>query len=166
MSKQQKTEVQSLILSKDKFKSEEAARNWAKDHNFKTSKLDETEDSFRFRQFDPSKCQSNSFRTIELDEGVNAVICRPKGQSSICSVVIKNRVNDRRLIRRLTSVLKRNASNRAELSGSGRQGGTSHPKGTVVIDVEELALLRRELLLGFKSFEIVSSKIKKLLQTK
>lgn len=72
------TEVQTIICSKDKFDSSEAAAKWCKEHDFRADKMDETEDSFRFRQFEPSKCQEDSFRTIDITEGVKAVICRPK----------------------------------------------------------------------------------------
>ncbi len=50
---QQKTEVQTVILSKKRFKNRKDARKWIKDHDFKSSKIDETSNSFRFRQKSP-----------------------------------------------------------------------------------------------------------------
>jgi len=76
--KQTRTDVQSVVCSKEKFKTAESAKKWVSDHNFTVGKVDETEDSWRFRQFEPTKCQERTFRTIELTGGVQAVICRPK----------------------------------------------------------------------------------------
>lgn len=76
--KQEATEVQTVILSKKKFKELEDAKKWVKEHDFHMSKVDETQDSWRFRQFDPDRCKAGSFRTITLTEGVKAVVCRPK----------------------------------------------------------------------------------------
>lgn len=67
------TEIQTLILSKDRFKSLDAAKKWCKSHDFKTE-VDETKDSYRFRQREPGKYDEGSFHTIELDDGVKAVI--------------------------------------------------------------------------------------------
>ena len=74
----QATSTQSLILSKDVFPTLAKARKWVEDHDFKTTKHDETDDTWRFRQFPPSKCQEGSFRTITLRKGVSAVLCREK----------------------------------------------------------------------------------------
>lgn len=72
------TKVQSVICSKSVFKSVAEARSWVSKHGFKSSGVDETEESYRFRQFAPSQCTSGSFRTITLTKGVSAVICTPK----------------------------------------------------------------------------------------
>jgi len=72
------TTIQTLIFLKEKFKTAEAAKKWAADHDFKSDKVDETKDSFRLRQKDPEDFDSNSFRTIDLEEGVKAVIGRLK----------------------------------------------------------------------------------------
>ena len=77
MEKQQSTKVQTLILSKKSFKTVGEAKKWVIEHDYHAAKVDETEDSFRFRQMEPSMCQENSFRTIELASGVSAVICKP-----------------------------------------------------------------------------------------
>ena len=73
-----KTKVQSVICSKKRFKTALAAAKWCRDHGFKAGKADTTSTSYRFRQFEPSSCQVGSFRTLKLDTGVSAVICRPK----------------------------------------------------------------------------------------
>lgn len=78
--KQDETTIQTLILSKERFDSLEDARAWVTDHDFRADKVDETDNSFRFRQIQPSACQDETFRTIEITEGVSAVICRPKAQ--------------------------------------------------------------------------------------
>lgn len=76
--KQEGLDIQSLIMSKERFKDSKSAKNWAKDHGFKSNKVDETEDSFRLRQFEPNVCKNGSFRTFELTNGVKAVGCRKK----------------------------------------------------------------------------------------
>ena len=65
--------VQTLILSKDKFKSVESARAWVKDHDFKSGGVDETDDSYRFRQRDPDNFIPGSFKTFDVTDGVKAV---------------------------------------------------------------------------------------------
>jgi hypothetical protein len=67
------TTVQTLIFAKDKFNSSEAAKSWASEHDFKSSKVDETEDSYRLRQRDPEEFKDQS-KTVELKDGVQAVI--------------------------------------------------------------------------------------------
>jgi len=75
--KAETTTVQSLIFDKKNFTIEEA-RKWARDHDFRDDKVDETEDSIRLRQKDPADFIEGSFRTIELTDGVKAVIGRLK----------------------------------------------------------------------------------------
>ncbi len=73
------TTIQTLILSREKFKSAEDAKAWAREHEFKTPAADETEDSRRLRQRDPGDFEDGSFRTVRLGEGVSAVIGHLKG---------------------------------------------------------------------------------------
>lgn len=87
--KQAKTKIQTLILSKEKFKTLDAAKKWVTDHDFHVSKVDETDESWRFRQFEPTECQDESFRTIKIDDGVTAVICRPK-EGKNCDIITFN----------------------------------------------------------------------------
>lgn len=70
--------VQSLIFSKDKFKSASEAKRWAKDHGFKTDKVDDTEGSYRLRQKDPEGFADKSFRTFKITDGVQAVGAKMK----------------------------------------------------------------------------------------
>lgn len=72
------TDIQTLILSKERFETLEEAKTWIKDNDFRSDKVDETDNSFRFRQLDPATCKEDSFRTIEITDGVSAVICRTK----------------------------------------------------------------------------------------
>jgi len=71
------TEVQSLIFDKDFFDKREA-KSWARTHDFLSTGVDETENSYRIRQANPSDFAAGTFRTIELTEGVKAVIAMPK----------------------------------------------------------------------------------------
>ena len=56
------------------------AKRWCQENGFKTNDVDETENYYRFRQFPPEKCRENTFRTIELTDGVKAIICIPVKQ--------------------------------------------------------------------------------------
>lgn len=74
--KQETSSIQSLIMSKDRFKTAEAAQKWARDNGFKADKVDEPEsgETFRLRQFDPSICKR--IRTgEEITDGVKPVFC-------------------------------------------------------------------------------------------
>lgn len=70
------TEIQTLIFSKDWFSKPEA-KDWAKRNKFKYGKVDEKEDTFRLRQQDPEDFEDDKFRTIELRDGLKAVIGCP-----------------------------------------------------------------------------------------
>ncbi len=74
------TKMQTLIFSKDKF-SKDQAQSWAKAHSFVAEKIDETEDSFRIRQRDPEDFRTRSLRTIEIEEGITAVVGKLKPES-------------------------------------------------------------------------------------
>jgi hypothetical protein len=70
--------VQSVILSKENFRNRASATRWAREHEYRTDKIDETEESFRFRQFEPTQCREGSFRSIRIGDGVTGIVCRPK----------------------------------------------------------------------------------------
>jgi len=65
--------VQTLILSKDRFKTVAEAKAWIKENNFKDYGVDETDNSYRFRQRNPEEFQTGSMRTFEVTNGVKAV---------------------------------------------------------------------------------------------
>lgn len=75
--KKTRTRVQSLIFQKKLFTRKEAVE-WARTHMFKASDVDETDETYRLRQRDPSKFKPNSFRTIDLTKGVQSVIGKLK----------------------------------------------------------------------------------------
>lgn len=68
--------VQSIVMSKSRFKTAAQARAWIREKTdgMKTSKVDETEGSFRFRQFDPDACKGR-FRSQNVTAGVTFVLC-------------------------------------------------------------------------------------------
>jgi hypothetical protein len=68
--------VQTLVFDKGKYKGADEAKAWASDHGFKSEKVDETGESFRLRQEDPGAFAR--MRTIDLTEGVQAVVGFPK----------------------------------------------------------------------------------------
>ena len=75
--KAESTIIQTLIFDKEKF-TVETAKKWALDHDFKADSVDETDDSIRLRQCDPDDFDPDSFRTIEIDDGIKAVIGKLK----------------------------------------------------------------------------------------
>lgn len=76
------TTIQTLIFNKKKFKDAASAKSWAKSHDFKSGKVDETDTSFRLRQRETGSFTDGSFRTIELADGVKAVVGRLKSQKA------------------------------------------------------------------------------------
>lgn len=68
------TVVHTLILDKEVFKTTAEAIEWVRTHCFSTEKIDETDDSFRILQIDPSAFVQDSFKTIEIRRGVSAVV--------------------------------------------------------------------------------------------
>lgn len=77
--------TQTLIFSKERFKTADAAKEWAKDHGFKAPAVDETENSFRLRQREPGEFVEGSLRTISLTDGVQAVQGHLKSSRSAAS---------------------------------------------------------------------------------
>ena len=69
--------IQTLLFDKEVFRTAEEARRWAEEHDFLVPTVEETQNHWRIRQFDPSICQPGTFRTIDIREGVQAVVCRP-----------------------------------------------------------------------------------------
>lgn len=65
------SQIQTLIFDKTVFTQGQAV-SWAKKHNFKATKVDVKEGTYRLRQLPPS--QFARMRTIELAHGVKAVV--------------------------------------------------------------------------------------------
>ena len=84
-----KITVQTVIFSKSKFKTKAEAKAWAKKHKFKAT-LEETDGSYRARQYNPEYFQKGSFRTIKIAPGVSVVVGRPK---SITNKAAESTVN-------------------------------------------------------------------------
>jgi hypothetical protein len=72
--------MQTLILSKETFPTKAEATRWVKEHDFvvKSGAPDETTDSWRFRQREPSEFQDGTLRTIDITDGVKGVVGRLK----------------------------------------------------------------------------------------
>jgi len=68
----QAAEIQTLIFNKDQFPTAADAKKWAKDNDFKFSKVDETENSFRLRQRNPG--DFSRLRSKKLTSGVTATV--------------------------------------------------------------------------------------------
>ncbi len=69
--------VQSILFDKEKFTIEEA-REWLKKHKYKDNGYDETDKYYRFRQRDPEDFIKDSFRTIQISDGIKFVIGKLK----------------------------------------------------------------------------------------
>lgn len=69
------TEIQTLIFSKDNF-TQDQAKDWAWEHDFNAG-IDEKENTYRMRQQHPSKFKDGTFRTIDITDGIKAVIGCP-----------------------------------------------------------------------------------------
>jgi Putative phage serine protease XkdF len=74
-------EPQSVVIPKDKFSLEEA-RQWLRDHDYEVPEVDETEASYRFRQFPPSQCIAGSYASMPLPNGITLVVCRKRETAS------------------------------------------------------------------------------------
>lgn len=109
------TVVQSLIFSKDKF-TVENSKDWALDHDFKADKVDETSDSIRLRQKDPNDFLEDSFRTIELTDGVKAVIGRLKGTDAMEEKTAQELVSGIKEMSTLLQTLNSNATRSLEMT--------------------------------------------------
>ncbi len=70
--------AQTYILSKERFKTQGAANKWMDENDVPRPKVDETEGSFRYRQFPPDRCQEGTARTTRITDGVQIVGCRLK----------------------------------------------------------------------------------------
>ena len=77
-----RTYIQSLIFSKDRFKTKFQVKKWIEEHNFKfLNKRDGIEENtynFRVRQRQPSRFNKKTFRTITLNKNIKAVIGKLK----------------------------------------------------------------------------------------
>lgn len=81
--------VQSVIFEASEW-TVEKARDWLDEHDFRSDKVDTTEDddgapvAHRFRQFDPDMCAADSFETLtdDLPAGVSMVSCDADEESA------------------------------------------------------------------------------------
>lgn len=71
------TKIQTLIFDKSMFNLRQA-KVWAKKNNFENDFVDGKLNTLRIRQKDPAIFTENGFRTIQLRQGVQAVIGCPK----------------------------------------------------------------------------------------
>ena len=72
-------EVQTLMFPRSRYSAGEAKR-WAKDHGFRATKVDTTDEYHRLRQRDPK--DFDEFRTFELGDGIKGVYGRVKGRKA------------------------------------------------------------------------------------
>lgn len=122
-------EVQSIICSKEQFKTEQDAKQWVTSHDFLADKIDETKDNFRFKQFEHELCQEESIRTIEIDEGIKAAICRKEKSADGLIVPFGFIAGQKKLadeIRSLTEKLENSYAAASSLKNSGDDKGRKY----------------------------------------
>lgn len=71
------TVVQSLVFDRDAF-TPSKAKSWARKHGFVFDYVDEKANTLRIRQHEPDDFVKGTFRTIDMADGVQAVIGMPK----------------------------------------------------------------------------------------
>ncbi len=81
------TEIQTLIFSKDKFNRAQAIE-WTTDHDFHMEYVDSKENTYRIRQQNPNRFDKESLRTIELKDGVQAVVGCPVEKKSLGGILL------------------------------------------------------------------------------
>lgn len=65
--------LQTVILSKERYKTKQQAISRIKDLGFKVGDIEETEDSWRFRQRNPKDFRPGNFRTKQIAPGVTLI---------------------------------------------------------------------------------------------
>jgi len=65
--------TQSVVLSKDRFKTKRAADVWIRRNDFVNPGVDETPNTWRYRQRDPSHFRPRTYATFEVSDGVQLV---------------------------------------------------------------------------------------------
>ena len=111
------TVIQSLIFDKELFTAE-TAKTWALDHDFKAESVDDTSESIRLRQKDPNEFLEDSFRTIELTDGVKAVIGRLKDGKDMDEKTAQELVSGIKQMGTLLQTLNANSQRSIELTES------------------------------------------------
>lgn len=84
------TKIQSILIDK-KFFSKSKAIGWIDKHGYKVG-LDVKENTFRFRQDEPSNFHKDLFRTITLTKGIKAIIGCPVDRSIVYSSFPKSAI--------------------------------------------------------------------------
>lgn len=172
------TQVQSVILSKEQFPTLEEAKKWITDHDFHDAKYDETPESWRFRQFEPTECIEGSFRTISMTTGVSAVICRPR-EGKACQIpeikegrVLSNK--NRGLIRDVIEQINKTSVVLSELLEAtekqisadlpvGENGGRNLPNDEISLRQEDIEELRQKAKREYRNNELILTITKKVL---
>jgi hypothetical protein len=68
--------IQSVLFDKDKYTLKEAVR-FLINHNYRHSKVDETENFYRFRQIDPYMLAGEGYKTVvtkNIGDGIKFII--------------------------------------------------------------------------------------------
>lgn len=83
----QESQIQTVVFRTDESPTDvnggdgwtaSSARSWLADHDFRSDKIDETDNTIRFRQIDPERCIRGSFSVLteNMPRGVRLTACR------------------------------------------------------------------------------------------
>lgn len=78
-----KSGIQSFLFAKDQWTKDTAAK-WLQEHEYRTNGYDEGETVHRFRQFNPDKCDPDTYQNLteNFPDGVTAVSCKGAARST------------------------------------------------------------------------------------
>jgi hypothetical protein len=74
-----KLETQSIVCSKERFKSADEARAFLASRGMEPGTLAESGSAYYFARFPAFEAERGTFRTKEVTSGVSLVLCRRKG---------------------------------------------------------------------------------------
>lgn len=151
--------VQTLIFAKDIYTREDAVA-WAEEREYKDYEIEETEESFRLKLLDEGLCLETTFRTINMDAGVGAIVCEMNPEQSEKQAV---EISDDEATEEPTESVAVEQQERSIHSGShdkGRGKGRSISREATMLDVFEL---RRAALKAYQDNEKVLQLTKRII---
>lgn len=142
------TEIHTIVLAKNRFKTVEAAKTWLETRGFTTDKQEDNEQSWRFFQKSGDATFTDNARSVRLANGVHALVVDVSADSLIEDVLVQ--LKEGRVLSRSNMSLVQNAMDAlqalltAAQSESDSSGKGPEPQSKHKIGVSP------ELLQGFK----------------
>jgi hypothetical protein len=78
----ERSNTQAVLCAKSRFADPKRAARWVRDHDFRADRRKDSEGDFIFEQFPEAQAEAGTLRSIGMDEGVSARVCRVKQQES------------------------------------------------------------------------------------